>query len=160
MLVPQVPQKVLFTPDFTWREKLAYLTYRFRPITDLPPETCPVKHIFEPGMYVREMFIPAGALFIGRPHRHGHRCELVSGSISHIIDQDTEVQRDAPFEVVTVPGYQMVLRAITDVVGRTYHPNPAESRDEAALELEAFHTVDDMLKLGAEIESRAAGLLT
>ena len=153
-----VPQKVLFMPGFTWAEKLAYLTYRFKPITDMP-DGCPVEHSFEPGTYVREMTIPAGTLFIGRPHRHGHRCELVSGSVLHITEGG-EVQRDAPFEVTTVPGYQMTLRALTDVVGRTYHPNPTESRDVGYLEHEAFHPVDELLKLGADVEARAAERLT
>jgi hypothetical protein len=155
-----VPQQVLFTEQFTWAEKLAYLTHRFNGLVEVPvQERCPVKHIFEAGVYIREMFIPAGLLFIGRPHRHGHRCELVSGSVVHIAENG-EVVREAPFEVTTQPGYQMVLRALTDVVGRTYHPNPTESRDEAALELEAFHPIDEMMQLGADVERRAAERLT
>ena len=138
----------------SWAEKLAYLAHTLTPRMERPvDETCPVKHSFEPGMYVREMFIPADTLFIGRPHRHGHRCELISGSVIHMAE-DGNVVRRAPFEVHTAPGYQMVLRAVTDVVGRTYHPNPTESRDVAALELDAFHENDELLQLGRDVERR------
>lgn len=146
----------------SWAEKLAYLTYRLRPLADVPSEeSCPVEHIFEPGMYIREMRIPADMLFIGRPHRHGHRCQLLSGSVLHITEDNapTGVQRDAPFEVTTTPGTQMVLKTLTEVVGRTYHPNPTESRDIEALEADAFHPLEEMLQLGKTIEMREAELL-
>lgn len=152
----------LAPPQCSWAEKLAYLTYRLRPLADAPPEeSCPVEHIFEPGVYIREMRIPAGMLFIGRPHRHGHRCALLEGSVIHITEANAPhgVQRDAPFEVMTAPGTQMVLKTLTDVVGRTYHPNPTESRDVAALEADAFHPLEDMLKLGKTVEMREAELL-
>ena len=139
--------------NLTWPEKVAYLAARFQGITDMGKDDCPVTHSFVPGFYVREMLIPADTLFIGRAHRHGHRCELVSGSIVHIAE-DGEVVRDAPFEVTTQPGYQMVLRALTDVIGRTYHPNPTESRDLTALEADAFHPAEEVFSLGRDVERR------
>lgn len=67
--------------DLTWKEKLAYLGFKFAAASEGDSARVTLKHIFEPGMYIREMTIPAEMLFIGRPHLLGHRCELVSGRI-------------------------------------------------------------------------------
>jgi len=146
--------------ELSWPEKVAFLAHRFQAITDMDHEKdCPVKHSFESGVYVREMFIPANTLFIGREHRHGHRCVLVSGSVV-VISADGETPLSAPAELMTVPGYQMVLRALTDVVGRTYHPNLTESRDIAALEAEAFHPAEEVFTLGRVVNRRVEEAMT
>lgn len=140
--------------SLTWTEKVAFLAHRFKAIQHLDNDVdMPVTHSFEPGMYVREMTIPADTLFIGRAHRHGHRCVLVSGTVA-VMSPEGELVLEAPAELMTEPGYQMVLRALTDVVGRTYHPNPAESRDLAALEAEAFHPAEEVFKLGQDVSRR------
>jgi len=146
--------------ELSWPEKVAFLAHRFRAITDMDNDRdMPVTHSFEPGMYVREMFIPKDTYFIGREHRHGHHCVLVSGSVV-VMSADGETPLSAPAELMTVPGYQMVLRALTDVVGRTYHPNPAESRDIAALEAEAFHPAEEVFKLGRDVSRRVEEAMT
>ena len=128
----------------TWKEKLAYIGVE---LLEQPQVETPVMHFFQPGWYIREMFIPAGTLFIGRGHRHGHECQLLSGTVLHI----TETERrevTAPFTMHSTPGYQMVLQAITDVLGRTVHPNPGNSRDIDMLEDDIFHSVDEFKMLG------------
>lgn len=141
-------------PTLSWHEKVAYLTYRF---LDLQQETCPVTHIFEPGKYIREMTIPKGTLFLGRAHRWGHECQLVSGEVMHITP-DQKVHRKAPFSVTTIPGYHMVFLALTDVVGRTIHPNPTGSRDTEALEKQIFESVESLKQLGAEVNKQVEKL--
>jgi hypothetical protein len=41
----------------------------------------PLKHSFAPGVYAREMEIPAGTLLIGKIHKHRHHNFLMKGSI-------------------------------------------------------------------------------
>jgi hypothetical protein len=137
--------------ELSWAEKVAFLASRFQGMDD--QKECPVKHSFKPGWYVREMTIPADTIFIGRTHRHGHICRLVSGTVA-LLNEGGEVRLEAPHEITTAPGYQMVLHALTDVVGRTYHANPTESRDVAALEAEAFHPAEDVFTLGRDVERR------
>lgn len=134
----------------TWPEKLAYLTHRF---LDLEQSEYPLRHLFDGGLYIREISIPAGELIIGREHRHGHLCQLLSGSIV-LNSQDGQVRFDAPAEFTSRPGYQMVVQALTDVVARTVHPNPCDSRDIAALEQEAFVPENGMLALGKAVHVR------
>lgn len=137
-------------PELSWKEKIAYLTYQF---LTMGQTECPVTHQFEQGLYIRDMRIPAGTLFIGRAHRHGHVCQLLEGSVIHI-GEFGRTPLKAPFEMMSIPGYHMVLFAVTDVVGRTVHPNLADSRDTDALERDIFEPVEDMRELGASLQKR------
>lgn len=139
--------------DLTWHEKLAYLAHRWAPVTDMPVEACPVKHSFESGTYVREIFVPAGTIFIGRPHRTGHRIEGVSGRVALYIN-GVRFDFDGHFELHTKPGTQIAAHAITDHVARTYHPNPSESRDADECEAAAFLPADEVLRLGSAVGRR------
>lgn len=134
----------------TWPEKIAYLAHRFMQAGDVK---CPVTHIFEPGMYIREMFIPKGTFFVGRAHRYGHRCELVSGKVL-LVTEHAKRHIEAPFEIFTEPCYQMVLMAVEDTVGRTYHPNPAEDRDLQKLEDDAFRPGEEIRLIGQAVAER------
>jgi hypothetical protein len=142
----------------SWAEKVAFLASCFQCMDD--QKTCPVKHSFIPGWYVREMTIPANTVFIGRTHRHGHRCVLISGRVALIDENRGTTTHEAPFEITTAPGYQMVLQTLTEVVGQTYHPNPTESRDIEALEAEAFHPAEEVFTLGRDVERRVQEALT
>ena len=133
----------------TWEEKLAYLTFKF---LKEDQTGCPLVHLFEDGHYIREMRIPAETLFIGRPHVFGHRVDLVEGKILHI-EEHQKVVRYAPFSVHTVPGYQAVFYTMSDIVGRTYHPDDGE-RDTDVLENRYFEPVEKLKTLGAQVRAR------
>lgn len=142
---------LLDRPDLTWKEKIAYIAFQLKEM-DSKVEA-PLQHLFEPGMYIREMALPADAVVVGRPHVHGHRVELVSGKVLHITERGKLIV-DAPFELHSNPGDQIVAYAITDIVARTYHPNPNEDRDIEKLENEWFHPADPVLELGATLHAR------
>lgn len=136
--------------ELTWPEMLAYLSVRF---LELAQTKCPVTHHFEPGMYIREMTIPKGILFIGKPHRHGHRVELISGSVMLVTDSG-EFHLDAPYDMHTSPCYQTVFYTKTEVVGRTYHPIVGHRRDVEALENEIFRPADEVIMIGKSVRER------
>lgn len=138
----------------SWKERLAYLTVKF---LELPQQACPVEHVFKDGHYYRTMRIPAGALFIGRPHRHGHRVDLIEGQVILIHPQVRELRR-APDSMQTVPGFQTVFHALTDVVGRTVHPDTGE-RDIDKLEEGIFESLDSIKALGVATAHKMQGLL-
>ena len=137
-------------PQLIWKEKLAFLTYKF---LQQHQTECPLEHIFEPGVYIRELRIPAGTLFIGRVHRHGHRVDLLAGSVVHITEAGKR-EICAPFSVTTTGGDQMVFYALTNIVGRSFHPNPSESRDAQALEDDAFESVESLKALGLSVDQK------
>lgn len=150
----------LDSPRFglTWTEKLAYLGFKFAGASE-DPQRITLKHIFEPGMYIREMHIPAEMLFIGRPHLQGHRCELVSGKIL-MINEDAKTHMEAPAELWSKPGYMMCLYSKTDVVGRTYHPLDGLTLDDDntlisdQLEKQIFGPIDELLALGEQVRQK------
>lgn len=131
----------------TFKEKLAYIAAHL----SLGPAT-PVRHLFEPGVYIREITIPAEMLFIGRPHTFGHRCELLSGKIM-LITEEAKTHMEAPAELQSKPGFMMCLYAKTDVIGRTYHPNPDERRDTDAMEDEIFGSIAELVALGEQVRA-------
>lgn len=129
-------------PGLTWPDKLAYLGYALQ-----NDETCPIEHIFEPGWYIREIVIPAERVFIGRPHTHGHICKLISGKVMHITEEFRRIV-EAPYTMLSTAGYQVVLYTYTEVVGRTYHPNPEDSRDTELLESQIFTPTSTLIERG------------
>lgn len=50
-------------------------------ILQVPQVECPTKHYFSPGLYAREMFIPAGTVLTGATHKVRHMALFV-GDIS------------------------------------------------------------------------------
>lgn len=132
-----------------WTEKLGYLTLKFLQLSQIE---CPLKHEFQDGNYIREITIPQGSMLIGRPHIHGHQCDLISGTVIHVTEHERR-KVDAPFSMHTTPGYQVVIYAMTDVVARTVHPNDGE-RDIATLEADIFGSIDEMIAVGRRVDSR------
>lgn len=128
----------------SWNDQLAYLIAEGQTVVQDKTE-CPVTHHFEPGMYIREMRIPAKTWFIGRPHLLGHRCQLVSGCLGLVTEKGKFEKRPGD-EMHSTPGYMTVLYTFDDVVARTYHPNPTESRDTDALEAQIFESLPSIIE--------------
>src|SRR5713226_7262737 len=95
-----IPQWDQVPARLSWKEKVAYVAYQ---LSLMPQSPTPVEHIFATGVYIREMRILAGTLFVGRAHRFGHICQLVEGSVI-LINENGKVRLDAPAQVTTVPG--------------------------------------------------------
>ena len=134
-------------PALSWKEKVCLLTYQSLQGPQVP---LPLIHFFTPGNYIREMRIPAGTLLTGREHLLGHRMELVEGAVL-VFAPDGRFRFDAPASMDTKPGFHAVVYAMTDVVARTVHPNPEESRDIEALENHWFGSPEAVIAQGREI---------
>lgn len=130
-------------PEMPWSEKLAYLTYMF---LQAPQIDCPLEHVFEDGKYIRNIAIPQGTLFIGRPHRIGHIVQLMSGSVLHVTENCRRII-PAPFSMTTSPEYQVCALALSDITARTVHPDSGE-RDIEALEVALFGSIEAMKEIG------------
>lgn len=134
----------------TWKEKLAYLGFKFAAASEGDSARVTLKHIFEQGMYIREMTIPAEMLFIGRPHLVGHRCELVSGRIL-LITEDAKTHMEAPAELWSKPDYMMCLYSKTEVIGRTYHPCALGVIPDDS---DIFGPIDELVALGEKVRQK------
>lgn len=138
----------------TWHQKVAYLGTR---MLEAEQASTTLEHSFEPGVYVRTMVLPAGTVFIGRPHRFGHALRFEGGT-ARVITPDGDSTIKAPFEVHTAPGHITVLEAITGLVLRTFHPNPDECRDTDLMEGLIFHSAEEMKLVGDAVAQQIRSL--
>ena len=93
----------------------------------------PLKHTFSDGIYVREIFIPAGSELTGKIHLHEHPNFLVQGVVRVATEFGVETLV-APVSIISKPGTKRALHAITDVRWITIHLNPTNTQDLEKLE--------------------------
>lgn len=94
----------------------------------------PLKHSFAPGVYAREMEIPAGTLLIGKIHKHRHHNFLMKGSIIVLTEANGVELLQAPLMIVSEEGTQRIGYAVTDTIWTTIHENSDNSEDLDVIE--------------------------
>lgn len=124
-------------PALTWREKIAYLVRHLGAEQQIE---CPLVHRFAPGVYLREITMPAGAIVIGKIHRTEHLNLIERGSCSIVHADGTTERLTAPCVFVSQPGIQKVLYIHEECTWRTIHPT--QERDLEALERELIEPDD------------------
>jgi len=139
----------------TWTEKIARVGTHMLDNFEQAPTT--LEHIFEPGVYIRRMTIPADTYFIGRPHRFGHKVVFTSGRFRLITEHNSQVL-DAPYEMFTQPGHIVVLHTETPLVAHTEHLNPGECRDTELMESLIFHAASEVRQISEAVERRLLGV--
>lgn len=102
-------------------------------IAQLPEVVMPLNHLFTPGLYIRQIFIPAGTLLTSMTHKTEHPFMIVSGKID-VISLNEHICYSAPYMGVTQAGTKRALYAHTDTVWVTFHTNPdnLDNPDELA----------------------------
>lgn len=86
-------------------------------------------HVFTTGLYLREVYIPAGTLLTTRIHLTEHPYIISAGTVSVWTEEDDAVTLHAPHTGVTKPGTRRILFAHTDVIWSTVHANPSDESD-------------------------------
>ena len=67
-------------------------------------DNCPLTHKFAPGVYVREIFIPAGMCVVGKIHKHAHPNFLLKGKVIVITEQGGRELLEAPLSMISPAG--------------------------------------------------------
>lgn len=107
----------------------------------LPQAPCPVVHHFGPGVYVREVTIPSGAIAMGHKQRAEHLNIVLKGSVA-IIGDDGKVRTiKAPAMFVGGPG-RKVGACIEECVWQNIYANPDNCRDIETLEARHLDKTD------------------
>lgn len=75
-----------------------------RQLLKLEQVECPVIHRFGPGIYIREVYLPAGALVVGHHHKCEHTNIMLKGKLTLLNDNDSTSECTAPFMYVAKPG--------------------------------------------------------
>lgn len=105
------------------------INYLVNEMAKMPQIPCPLKHHFAPGLYLREIFMPADTIVIGRVHKTSHFNILVKGACLIVHDDGTREELRAPMVFVSQAGVQKVLYITEDMIWMTTHPS-----DETDLE--------------------------
>jgi hypothetical protein len=91
-----------------------------REIEKLPQVDCPVRHYFAPGLYAREMTIPAGVAAVGAVHKTEH-LTVVSKGVLLLTTDDGMRKIEAPATFVSKAGIKRAAYAVEDAVITTFH---------------------------------------
>ena len=116
-----------------------------------PQIELPLKHHHSVGAYVREIFMPAGSVVIGKEHATRHLNIVVSGKCTvwtvdgkHVFDA-----KDGPITFESMAGVKKVLYMHTNVVWMTVHPT--DETDPDRLE-NIFIRPEEQLSLFPELD--------
>lgn len=94
----------------------------------------PLTHHFAPGMYLREISIPAGSLIVGKIHKDAHLVVLLQGALRLYTEAGGLQEVHAPMVLVSPPGAKRAAFALEDTRWVTCHTNPTDTRDLDQLE--------------------------
>jgi len=132
MKIPVEIEKRVLGP----KEKIIGIQEKMETIPGVMHGDCfPLKHQFGDGLYVREIFMPKGALIVSKIHKYAHPYFVMQGKCSVLTD-DGILQIQAPFYDITKAGTKRVLYIHEDCVWITTHSNPTNTHDLKEIENE------------------------
>jgi hypothetical protein len=101
-----------------------YIAGIAREMAKCPQTECPVVHRFAPGVYLREIYMPAGTIVIGKIHKTEHFNILIKGACVIRHDDGRSEELRAPMTFVSKAGVQKVLHILEDMIWQTVHVTP------------------------------------
>jgi hypothetical protein len=104
-----------------------------RDMLRMPQAACTVRHHFSPGLYIRELRMPAGTIALGHYQRHAHMNILMQGACRVLNPEGHPIEMRAPLTFVGAPGRKVGL-VMEDIVWLNVYPNPDDCQDIDALE--------------------------
>ena len=94
----------------------------------------PVHH-FARGMYGRELTLPAGAVVVGKIHKHEHLLMVLKGRAT-VVSEFGRQEVLAGWISVSLPGTKRAVYSHEDTTFVTVHLNPTDTHDLHAVEAE------------------------
>lgn len=118
-----------------------------------PQIEMPLTHRFTPGLYIREILMPKGAIVISRIHKTTHPFVVSKGRAAVMDEHGRVTQISAPHTGITQPGTRRVLFIHEDCIWTTFHPGnwPADTDpDQIVAEVTDTPDVSYIGKLSAD----------
>lgn len=107
----------------------------------VPQVECPLRHMFAPNVYLREVTMPKGSVIIGHEHKTEHFNIVLKGSANVVVDGVSEYI-EAPCIFVSKAGVRKVLTILEEMVWATVHPTDktemADLEEELIIKSESF----------------------
>ena len=109
-------------------------------IASVPPGTetvdcSPTKHLFAPGIYAREVFLPAGSWNTGKLHAHDDLLIIAHGRVTFYTEHGATTL-EGPCMTLVRALTKPLVHAHTDVWMYSAHANPNGHTDPDAMERE------------------------
>ena len=113
------------------REKVMELEGALRQLPEqLDPDDYTYHH-FAYGIYLRELFMPKGAVVVGKIHKTKHLTIIASGTVRITTDQGVK-EFTGPWVFVSEAGAKKAILAITDAT--LMNPHPTDETDIDVIE--------------------------
>lgn len=129
------PDKIVVSPSRKSVERLeAHLL-------QLPEVEIKTEHRFAPGIYIRQVTIPAGVVATGAACKIEHLSVMVRGRMRALADGAMR-DIDGYHEWIAPAGVKRVGVALEETVWFTVYPNPGDERDLDVLEARLFEQAE------------------
>lgn len=99
----------------------------------LPQVECRTAHYFGPGVYIREVTMPAGACVIGHEHKQESLNMMIKGKLILIDHDNGNTELEAPYSFVGSSGRKLAY-IVEDTVWQNVFPNHDNCTDVDLLE--------------------------
>lgn len=113
---------------------LAQLEQLESKMLQLPQVDHQTTHVFAPGIYWREVEIPAGALVLGHQHKTEHLNVMLSGRV-RVLSDGQVIELTAPQVFASKPGTRKLVYAVEPTRWANVHANPTDETDLGKLEV-------------------------
>lgn len=90
----------------------------------------PLKHKFGDGIYIREIFNPAGQLLVTKIHKKDNAFFLMKGKMT-VMSEDGETTIEAPYYGLTKADTKRIIYIHEDCIFITVHPTNAKNVKDA-----------------------------
>ena len=124
----------------TMRQKVERLE---RAMYEVPQVDCPVRTYFAPGLFAREITIPAGIALIGAIHKVENLAILSKGKLEIVTDEGT-ITIEAPWTGTVKPGAKNCAVALEDSVWTNFYRTDTTDLDALCEEL-TFSKASELL---------------
>ena len=89
-------------------------------VNDIPLIQCEEAHHFGPGIYIKEVTMPAGAVIVGKVHKVEHMCVMLTGRMILVQEDGSKQELIAPATFVAKPGRKVAYIIETTVFQNIY----------------------------------------
>jgi len=97
-------------------------------LENTPQVECPLRHRFAPGVYMREMLVPAGTVATGAVHKTEHLTVVVGHC--HLTTDEGMQEFIGYASFASKPGAKRAIYAVQDTIVTTIHPTDETDLDK------------------------------
>ena len=146
-MCPEIARSDAEDTPLVIRSKILHLEEEMRKEPDaLIGDSCPLKHSFAKGLYIREITMPANMLFVTKIHKFSHAAFILCGVVS-ILEESSARRVTAPASFITPPRTKRVVFTHKETVWTTVHATDKTDIKEIEEEIiaKSFEELDDYI---------------